>query len=50
MGKQQHRRTKKRFNPPSNPIAALLWRWMMWWYVALPFSMMEPWEIILVCE
>ena len=36
--------------PPSNSVAYWLWRWLLWLYVSLPFSVMEPWEVAFTCE
>jgi hypothetical protein len=38
------------YYPPSNHVAYVIWRWVLWFYISFPFSMMEPWETVLVCK
>jgi hypothetical protein len=39
---------QKPLRPPGSKLGDLLWRIEMWIWTAFPFSVLEPWEVILL--
>lgn len=38
----------KPLRPPGSRVGDFLWRMEMWVWTAFPFSVLEPWEVVLL--